>query len=553
MLGNKNIKINFFWNALPFVFIFVTIYLFIYLVQGIHFVDDPYIAYRYAENWASGYGPAYNIGEYVEGYSGFLAVAILAFASLLSFNLVEFAPIFDMFIGIGCIFLMSYICTLVQFSRPRLTTFIVLLLYTLSYGVYHYGVSGWTDMLLSSFVLLFCIISLYKSKESGNYLIALPALFLLNIVRAEGPLYSLILLFVLTYSVLLEYKYIPKKLIVTITAFFFLTILLFLVRYSIYNEWIPATVMAKGFSTYLLKKMILKGDFWEINRFLWVILEGIKYEVPLLYTGVWIPYILLFKDKNKKDFLQWLIASGIAVNTLVLIWAGGDFFLFHRQLIPVLPLMLIFVAWGVDSLICRNRDKVKENKALVYSALALLFILWTGFFLKPVEIFKKPKANTLELRRHTQQIGTFLNKIPVPTVLLTDIAGIMPYYAGPRVYVRDLFGLTDIHNAKYGDYFCAPAEGGICGRTDYNYSFSKPFDIFVYNAYQINERFITFCRENPTICQKYQFFVKEEWLKASIFVVADINHPVARALADKFNIASLPVNEDLLNIIEKYK
>jgi len=406
-------------------------------------------------------------------------------------------------------------------------------------------------MLLGSLVLLFCIISLYKCKASGNYLTALPSLFLLNIVRAEGPVYSLILLSVLTYFVVRECKHIPRKLFVTIAAFLFLTGLLFLFRYSIYKEWIPATVMAKGFATYLLKKMLLNGDFWEINRFLWVISEGFSYELPLLYTGVWIPYILLFRDKHKKNFLLCLIASSIAVNTLILIWAGGDFFKFHRQLIPMLPLMLIFVAWGVDLLICKSQKNEKKNKALVYMALTALLVLWIGFFLKPVEIFKKRGVKPLSL--HTQQIGTFLSEMPVPTVLMTDIAGIMPYYAGPRVYVRDLFGLTDIHNAKYGDAFCAPAEGGICGRTDYNYSFSKPFDIFVYNAYQINERFVTFCRENPAICQKYKFIMKEEWLKASIFVVADVTHPVAKALVDKYNIATLPINEDLLNIVDKYK
>ncbi|RJO60622.1 hypothetical protein C4544_04750 [candidate division WS5 bacterium] len=550
MSRNKSECVGFFWNAVPAVFIFTIFYLFIYFVQGIPFVDDPYIAYRYAEIWAAGHGPAYNIGEYVEGYSSFLSVAILAAASFLSFDLVTFAPILNLFIGVGCIFLMSYLCTFIPFSRPRLTITVLTLLYALSYGVYHYGVSGWTDMLLGSLVLLFCIISLYRCKASGNYLTALPSLFLLNIVRAEGPVYSLILLSVLTYFVVRECKHVPKKLFATIAVFLFLTMLLFLFRYSIYKEWIPATVMAKGFATFLFKKMVLNGAYWEINRFLWVISEGFRYELPLLYTGVWIPYILLFRDKNK-NFLICLVASVIAVNTLILIWAGGDFFKFNRQLIPVFPLMLILVAWGVDSILSRNRERAEKNKILVYAALALLLISWTVFFLRPVEILKKRGVKPLSF--YTRQIGTFLSGINVPTVLMTDVAGILPYYAGQQVYVRDLFGLTDIHNAKYGDAFCAPAEGGICGRTDYNYSFSRSFDIFVYNAYQINERFIMFCKENPSICQNYNFFVNEEWQKAGLFVVADINHPVAKALTDKFHIASLPVNENLLNILEKYK
>ncbi|MBI4707200.1 MAG: hypothetical protein HY761_04680 [Candidatus Omnitrophica bacterium] len=550
MSRNKNKVEVFFRDALPAVLLFTAIYLFIFFIQGTPFVDDPYIAYRYAENWAAGHGPVFNIGEYVEGYSSFLSVAIYAAASFLSFNLVTFSPVLNLFIGIGCILLMSYICTLIRFSRPRVMTIVILMLYTLSYGVYHYGASGWTDMLLSSLALLYCIISLYKSRASGNYLTVLPSLLLLNIVRAEGPLYALFMLSVLTWFVFLEYKYIPKKLIMTISVFIALTVMIFLARHSFYKEWVPATVMAKGYASYSLKK-IINGDLQAVKGLIWIISEGIKYEAPLLYTGVLIPFILLFRNRDKNDFLLWLIASGIAVNAFVLLLGGGDFFRFHRQLIPVLPLMLILVGWGIDSFIYRVRDKEVKVKALVYTATVLILVLSTGFFLKPVEILKKRGVKPLSF--HTRQIGTFLNELHVPAVLLTDVAGMLPYYAGPSVYVRDLFGLTDIHNAKYGEDFCAPSEGGVCGRTDYKYSFSAPFDVFVFNACNINEKFISFCKENPAICNKYQFFMREEWHRAGIFIVADKNHPVTKALVTKYNAKPLPVNEDLLVITDKYK
>ena len=42
--------------------------------------DDAYITFRYAQNWAQGYGLRYNLGEHVpvEGYSNFLWVAACA-------------------------------------------------------------------------------------------------------------------------------------------------------------------------------------------------------------------------------------------------------------------------------------------------------------------------------------------------------------------------------------------------------------------------------------------------------------------------------------------
>jgi hypothetical protein len=39
-------------------------------------IDDAYISLRYAENWANGYGPVFNPGERVEGYTNFLLVVI---------------------------------------------------------------------------------------------------------------------------------------------------------------------------------------------------------------------------------------------------------------------------------------------------------------------------------------------------------------------------------------------------------------------------------------------------------------------------------------------
>jgi len=42
-----------------------------------HTVDDAWITFRYARQWASGNGPYFNPGEHVEGYSNFLLVLLL--------------------------------------------------------------------------------------------------------------------------------------------------------------------------------------------------------------------------------------------------------------------------------------------------------------------------------------------------------------------------------------------------------------------------------------------------------------------------------------------
>ena len=59
------------WFLLPVViFLVMVTYVFPFAI------DDAYISLRYAENWANGYGPVFNPGERVEGYTNFLLVVI---------------------------------------------------------------------------------------------------------------------------------------------------------------------------------------------------------------------------------------------------------------------------------------------------------------------------------------------------------------------------------------------------------------------------------------------------------------------------------------------
>lgn len=50
------------------------------LSQGRYCIDDAYISFRYAANWAEGHGPVFNLGERVDGYTNFGWMAVLAAA-----------------------------------------------------------------------------------------------------------------------------------------------------------------------------------------------------------------------------------------------------------------------------------------------------------------------------------------------------------------------------------------------------------------------------------------------------------------------------------------
>lgn len=66
-------------------------------------VDDAFITFRYARNWAEGFGPTYNPGGGpAEGYTTFLWMLLMTLPHLLRLDVVPFAKIVGMAAMLGC-------------------------------------------------------------------------------------------------------------------------------------------------------------------------------------------------------------------------------------------------------------------------------------------------------------------------------------------------------------------------------------------------------------------------------------------------------------------
>ena len=72
-----------------------------------HNIDDAFISFRYAKNWAMGYGPRYNLGHQQpeEGYSNFLWVVVCTFIEYLELDITFWAPM----LGFVCGSLLLYL------------------------------------------------------------------------------------------------------------------------------------------------------------------------------------------------------------------------------------------------------------------------------------------------------------------------------------------------------------------------------------------------------------------------------------------------------------
>ena len=72
-----------------------------------HNVDDAFISFRYAKNWAMGYGPRYNLEpqQPEEGYSNFLWVVVCTLIEYLELDITFWAPM----LGFACGSLLLYL------------------------------------------------------------------------------------------------------------------------------------------------------------------------------------------------------------------------------------------------------------------------------------------------------------------------------------------------------------------------------------------------------------------------------------------------------------
>jgi len=66
-------------------------------------LDDSYITFSYAQNWVQGHGIVFNRGEYVEGYTCFLWVALSALGLRLGADIAPWSTVLGILGAIGTV------------------------------------------------------------------------------------------------------------------------------------------------------------------------------------------------------------------------------------------------------------------------------------------------------------------------------------------------------------------------------------------------------------------------------------------------------------------
>jgi hypothetical protein len=485
-------------------------------------VDDAWIFYRYASNWAAGLGPVFNAGERVEGYSSLLWTALLALGARLSWRPESLAPLLGVFFG--CLTLIL-VAALARRFVPQSSWLPIAapLAVSLSTGLAYFAVAG-MDTPLFACVLLATAYAAVRWLDGGRALPLALSLAALVVVRAEGVAYVATILAMLGLFASRGGNPAPARTHRRLVAWGLLVALVqFGGRWLYYGEWISTPALSKAF----LEHAIRETRRLHLSYTVLVIptlRHGIDYQRHVLLGLAVLVATLLVASVRRTRGLEaaWIGLSLVAVNALLIVLAAGDWMPYQRLGIAVWPLVLLLAGWTVVQVARWCGMTVPSGQALA----AVTVIVLGGFrFETPLS---RPDVRGI-LAAHEdggsllyRQLGELLARSEPAVTVVTSIAGKMPYYAGPRTRVIDLMGLTDRWNARHGDRWSL-----WFGRTDYAATFRRPFDLFVTSSPVDLIELADASARRPAGTPALLFFPARSWLDSRVYVAADPRHPIA--------------------------
>jgi arabinofuranosyltransferase len=311
-----------------------------------HTIDDAYISFQYAKNWASGRGLVFNPGERVEGYSNFLWIAVLTpLWPLVGHDADRFACaafVLCLVIAVANLALLTAIARAL-FAHPLAWVLPALLLaFDDAYAAY--AVFALENQLL----LLVMLGGLWIStRRIRRWEFALGvALALAAMTRPDGILWGGAWVAAEGTAVLAargqDRTARALALLRCSATFAALFSGYFLARYWYYGEPFPNTFYLKVGST-----------FAALPR-------GRDYLLSYLSERWWVPLLGLGGVvASRQTWARWLFAHGL-LHAGYVVYVGGDFYSGHRFLMAITPSWALLAAAGLDAALARWQTRTLE-------------------------------------------------------------------------------------------------------------------------------------------------------------------------------------------------
>jgi arabinofuranosyltransferase len=406
-------------------------------------VDDAFISFRHAENWANGFGPVFNPGERVDGYTNFLWVVLLTITSLARIDTFFIAHLMGLWFGMLSLGLAAWLARRNLSAGGGLALVLTLGLLALNPTYTRSMVEGLETALFTFLMLASMALAWGETRRDRP---AFPwsglAAGLLMLTRPDG------LLFVPLIGLWGAWRSRRRGAgwpVILRWAIGFLAIggLLaggwFAWHYLYYGALLPNTYYAKT-DVDLMTRLARGADS---GLKLWNLSGGV------LMAGVVVLGLLFFAA----DAEWWaLLLAVIAARVAFHLYSGGSVIGYLRFLTPAIPPLAALAAVSIAGIWQKRRQVSLLAPVPAAALLGTLLVIQTGL----PNVVRWYNISVQQMAGLTQghiALGKHLAEIAPPgaSMAIQD-AGAVPYYSGlPTI---DIVGLNDAHIAHLpGDLY----------------------------------------------------------------------------------------------------
>ncbi len=383
-------------------------------IHSFTFADDAFIFFRYSHNIVNGYGPVFNIGEHVEGFTSPLWLLLISIFNYFGISPLYASTVLALFFAIISLILMLHFPSFIKSALFK----VIAVLFMLFTGWYLFWItSGMETMLYTALILAASYrFIIEKQQQSDHFLSGLLA-SLTYLARPEGFLLILFALFAAKSN---------RKRLSFLAGFIPLSLTYELFRIYYYKEVTANTASAK-----------LDTSFAHLSMGL-AYVKDMFTGCPLCLLAIIPLIVLLYSNKNDKQNynITYSIYSFIIINIVYFIIIGGDFFENHRFFVPLLPWLCLLAAKGIEDIYFKI-ERTRPKTASIVTISTILTMIMLSFN-------KEVIAETHGINWITAagKLGVALHStFPKETLVASSHIGALGYYS--KLPVLDLLGLTD--------------------------------------------------------------------------------------------------------------
>jgi hypothetical protein len=355
--------------------------------------DDAYISFRYAQNWAQGFGPVYNVGEKVEGYTNFLWMAVLTGLHALGADIVLAAQVLGIILGVAVI-LLTYRFSLRWHSSDSLWAVLAACLLSLNVSFAIWATGGLETHLFAFLVLLAAFLELEERDKPSRY----------------------------PWSAL-------------VWALAVMTRPYYVWRFIYYGYPLPNTFYAKvgGGPEGLLQGVEhVAGWLWEYGGGPFAAWAGLL--------------VVLRKLDRECSYLACLVVSYMAYVVLI----RGDALIEYRFLLAVTPPLYLLIQqslWRTYDMLAGWQARRAIGLELVPSMVLSVMLVALVYLLVAQPLVQESRERVMRTRIRYDSFAMagrwFREQGPSEAILAVNAAGAMPFHS--ELTTIDMYGLADLH------------------------------------------------------------------------------------------------------------